>query len=153
MEKRWFMFILMALMMGAAACRTSRQTETAVSGSDKAVSLTGTYWKLINLSGEPVEMKSADATAPHLTLEAGKNSVSGHGGCNVFRGTYERKREHGIRFSGMVLTRKMCLDTGNTEDQLMQAFHRAESCALKSDTLVLYGEGTEELARFLAVPQ
>jgi heat shock protein HslJ len=153
MEKKWFVLSLMALVLSAAACRTSRQTETASSESGKTVPLTGTYWKLTDLSGEPVQMKSAGAAEPYLMFQAGENSVSGNGGCNTFRGMYELKRDYRIRFSGMVLTRKMCLDAGDTEDRLMLAFDRVKSCALAGDTLILYGEGTEALARFVAVPQ
>jgi heat shock protein HslJ len=53
----------------------------------------------------------------------------------------------------MILTRKMCLDAGDTEDRLMQAFTETESYALESDTLILYGKDAEALARFAAVPQ
>jgi heat shock protein HslJ len=153
MEKKWIVLSLMTLALGAAACRTSRQTETASSEGGKTVPLTGTYWKLTDLYGEPVQIKSAGAAEPYLMFRAGENSISGNGGCNTFRGTYELKQDCRIRFSGMVLTRKMCPDAGDTEDLLMHAFDRVRSCVPAGDTLILYGEGTEALARFVAVPQ
>ncbi|MDR2138222.1 MAG: META domain-containing protein, partial [Tannerella sp.] len=111
MKKKWFLLSLTVLMAGATACRTSRPT--AADGAD-AVPLTGTCWKLTDLSGESVRMKSADA-APYLTLESGEHSVTGYGGCNRFRGAYELGGEQEIRFSRMVITRKMCLEAGDTE--------------------------------------
>jgi heat shock protein HslJ len=155
MKKKWIIASLMILMLGMAACRTSRQTEKATSGGGGAVPLTGTYWKLTDLSGEPVRATSDGDAAPYLTFEAGKNSVFGNSGCNVFRGPYELGADSGIRFSSMILTRKMCLDADimTVEDRLMHVFDRVKSRTLRGDTLILYGESAEALARFEAVPQ
>lgn len=152
MKRKCFLLHLVILMMGATACRTSRQAEVVAPGGTETALPTGTYWELVAQANEPGRTKSAGAETPGLTFTAGENSVSGYGGCNRFRGTYELKPDYGIRFSEMVITRKMCPDAGDTEDRLMDAFRRTEAWALKGDTLILYGEGAVALARFTAAP-
>jgi heat shock protein HslJ len=160
MKRKMIVFGLILAAM-TVSCRTQKATEvSAVTGatplntgesaaSDVRAGLVGGYWKLTELSGEPVAATPGRATEAHLVFGEEENSVYGSGGCNSFRGSCTWAQGDRIRFSRMISTRKMCVDGMDTEDKLMQVFQSAEHYVLIGDTLVLNGEGAPALARFI----
>jgi heat shock protein HslJ len=144
------MLSLIVFVLCAAGCRTQKKGEASSPEKDTNSQLTDVYWKLTELSDEPVPAKSDGSAEAHLTFRAEGNGVFGNGGCNSFRGTYALTPGNGIRFSPMVSTLKMCLDA-ETENKLKHVFETAERYELKSDTLILYKDGAVSLARFVAI--
>jgi putative lipoprotein len=131
-----------AALLAAGSCRTAR-TPRANPGADTSLPV-DTRWRPVALYGEPV----ADDTEAFITFSAEDHRVAGHGGCNLFTGTYHPGKDGEIRFSQMVFTRKMCLGQ-NIEDTFSAALTAVARYALHgSDTLVFYDDAGTELVRF-----
>ncbi len=56
-------------------------------------SLTNTYWKLIELNGEPALLSDGEREL-HMLLDTEGNRVKGLPGCNRFKGTYKVSESH-----------------------------------------------------------
>jgi heat shock protein HslJ len=139
MKKVLFILSVCVLAPGVTGCRTQEKA-----------ALTGTYWKLTGLSGQPLPEPEDSTVKPYLTFHVEENAVSGNGGCNPFRGTYELKPNSGIHFRPIAITRKMCL-FANPEDRFMRVFEQVERYGLKGSTLTLFGKDDTPLAQFTAV--
>ncbi|MDR3260297.1 MAG: META domain-containing protein [Tannerella sp.] len=160
MKRKMLILGLVAFLTGLVACSARKVTEGTVTSPAASAGakepaekeLAGTYWKLVELSGESVTATPGPDAEPHLIFKAEGRSVYGSGGCNSFRGTYELKPENGIRFSPMISTLKMCVNNIETENKLMKALQTAEHYELKGDTLSL-GKAGDAVppARFEAV--
>jgi heat shock protein HslJ len=105
------------------------------------------YWKLTELSGEPVVTPKGGKEA-HIILKKEGCGVSGSGGCNSLSGVYTLKPNNGISFSQMASTTMMCLNM-DTETKLKQALETVDSYMLDGDVLILKA-GAESRARFEA---
>jgi heat shock protein HslJ len=107
------------------------------------------YWKLMELSGEPVIVPAGGKEA-HLIFKKEDNCVNGYGGCNTFNGIYTLKPGNKIAFLQIVSTLAMCLNM-DTETKMKQVFETADNYAVSGDTLVLNSVDMTPLARFEAV--
>lgn len=112
--------------------------------------LEGTYWKLIELNGQPVAMAENQSREQHMILQSGDGTVKGHGGCNGFGGNYELKPGDRIKFSKIVSTMMAC-DNTETENRFFKVLETADNYNLVNDTLVLNKARMAPLARFKAV--
>lgn len=110
--------------------------------------LSGTYWKLLELYGQPVTAANGQKE-PHLILQDSTNRVSGNGGCNGLMGRYELGPGNRIRFMQLASTMMACPDM-TTETQFKKALETADSYALRGDTLVLNRARMAPLARLVA---
>lgn len=108
--------------------------------------LTGTYWKLTELMGQPVK---AGAREAHLIFKEG-GQVGGSGGCNHVSGSYETKAPDRIRFTQMISTMMACLQGMETERGMLDALERADSYTLTGNALQLNRARMAPLARFEA---
>ena len=117
---------------------------------EKGGSLTHTYWKLTELMGSPVQFHEGWRREPHLILHRAENRVTGHGGCNSFRGSYSLMQENRIQFSPMAATKMACPDM-ITEGSLFRALERVDSYVVKGDSLQLLRARMAPVARFVAV--
>ncbi|MDR0508155.1 MAG: META domain-containing protein [Dysgonamonadaceae bacterium] len=109
--------------------------------------LVGKRWKLVELSGEPVN--SDQVKEAFIIFKSDDNVVTGNAGCNNINGTYWLGTNNGISFSPMTSTLMMCLNM-DVENNFKKALEATESYSFKEDTLVLEGE-TAPLARFVEV--
>jgi heat shock protein HslJ len=106
------------------------------------------YWKLTELSGEPVVVAEGSKEA-HIILQKKDSRVSGNGGCNNLSGMYALTPGNGISFTQMALTQMMCLRM-DTETRLKQTLETADRYETDGDMLLLKA-GENALARFKAV--
>lgn len=104
--------------------------------------LTDKKWKLVELSGNPVEGNA------FFVLKAEDGSMSGSLGCNSFTGTYDLKIGSRIEFSRMASTLKMCLDM-KVEDELKRVFEVADNYFVSEKFLVLNRARMAPLAKFV----
>ena len=145
------------LTLSTSACKTrksdTQQASTSVENScaEKANSeLIGTYWKLIELFGEPATAHENSEREAHIIFSE-DNHVSGDAGCNRFAGSYQLEDSNKITFSQMAVTRMMCLDGMETEDKFLQVLNTANSYTIKGDILSFSNAEVTSLARFVAV--
>lgn len=112
--------------------------------------ITEKYWKLIELRGERIAVDENPQREPHFILKEENNSVTGHGGCNFFKGTYKLEGNNRIQFSEMVSTRMACMDIVY-ESAYLNVFELADNYTIKEDTLALNKARMAPLAKFVSV--
>ena len=104
-------------------------------------------WKLIEINGVAIASKNPQpAVEAFIFFQVDGNKVYGNSGCNNFTGTY-KSEGGGMKFSGMVSTRKMCIDM-TIENQMNSIFQNIDSYSLLNDTLNL-NQGNTTLERFV----
>lgn len=116
-----------------------------------ADSISGKYWRLTEVMGNPVTFSEAPGKAAHFMLQPSLSRVSGNGGCNNFFGTYQLSANNRIRFSRMGITQMACSDGMETERSFMEILQRADSYYISGDTLQLNRARMAPLARFVSV--
>ena len=107
-----------------------------------------TYWKLTRLQGKPV-IVAQNQREPSLIFHTTEARVTGSGGCNDLAGAYNLSGDE-ITFSGVLATRKACLEGMDTEGALLAAFGNVRSWKILGEHLELYDAGGSLLARFEA---
>ena len=114
--------------------------------------LINTYWKLLELDGEPVDMQSAETAPqrePHMVLAMEDSRVHGFTGCNNFFGKYQLE-DNRLQFSMLGATRMACEQGMDTEQAFLTALGETERASVSGLFLELYS-GDTLLARFEAV--
>jgi heat shock protein HslJ len=107
------------------------------------VALTGTYWRLAQLDGEPVAV--AEGTPlPHIALHADTERVAGFGGCNRFFGRYS-VTDKAISIQPLGGTRVSCPDTDALEQSFLRALAATDQYVVNGGGLTLIGDGREIL--------
>lgn len=142
-------FLVLLALTIFGACK-SKQMLTKP--TNPAPSIEGTYWKLTELMGKPVDAASApNGREMHLKLVADSTRVTGWGGCNIFGGTYTLQADVSrIRFSKLFSTMMAC-DRLDLEKQFMDAIERADNYSVADGKLSLNRARMAPLARFEAV--
>ncbi len=111
--------------------------------------ITGKYWKLVELNGQPVPALERE---PHLILKAEGNRVTGFGGCNSFTGSYTLdEKTSRISFGQLALTLRACSSGMEVERALSNVLERVDNYSLNGDHLTLNRARMAPLARFEAV--
>jgi len=111
------------------------------------VSLTNTYWKLVELNGAPVA--PGEDKELHMTLR-GEDQVGGYAGCNQFTGSVTVSGE-GIAFGPIASTRRMCAVGMQQEDAFLQALESAHRFDISGEDLAIETANGEVTMRFVAV--
>lgn len=111
------------------------------------VTLTNTYWKLVELNDGAVE--PGEGRELHMILR-GDDQVSGYAGCNQFTGSVTVTGD-GIAFGPIASTRRMCPDVMQQEDAFLQALENAARFAIEGEDLAIENAGGEVTMRFVAV--
>lgn len=139
-------FLGAAALLAFSACNS-----TKYNSSNKPVSLQDTYWKLIELNGQPVTDAGAHKEI-YLTLNAKDNHAGGNGGCNGYGGSYElNPNGFNIKFGNFIRTQMACAGL-DIENQYLKVFEMADSYYVTKDTLQLNRARMAPLAKFVAVP-
>ena len=125
-------------------------TAEAPSLTDVDTPLTNTYWKLIKLNGEPVEMMRSQRKEAYLQLREEDQEARGFAGCNNFSGTFEANDSQ-ISLTALMTTRKACVDIMSTEGQFLSVLEQATSFMIFDEALTLLNKSGESTAEFIAV--
>lgn len=109
--------------------------------------LAGTRWQLVELNAQAV---TAD---PPLTLQFSEqaDTVSGHSGCNTFRGGVAWQDHERWALGPLASTRMACPDMG-LELRYLEALQESDSYHLEGDTLKLFRARMAPLAVFRRQP-
>jgi len=101
---RFFVFLL--IIITSVNCNPSKKnitnTNDAMTSKKTDASLTGTYWKLIELRGKPVGITPVDNKEIHIKFIQEGNKVEGFGGCNGFGGNYMTKNDFNISITILI---------------------------------------------------
>lgn len=126
----------------AAATNASPQAASAA--------LQDTYWKLVELNGQPAAMQPGQEREVRITLSSEGTRLSGFSGCNALSGAYALDGQ-ALKFSQMASTMRMCepgLDA--LERKLLDALMATTGQRVDGQRLSLLA-GERVLARFEAV--
>jgi heat shock protein HslJ len=110
------------------------------------------HWKLVELSGNPVNFDNSKEAFIVFKLE--DNQITGNAGCNNIRGTYWLGENNRLLFSQMVATMMMCLNM-DIEKQLLKALEATNRYSLEGDTgnALVLEKDTVALARFVPITE
>jgi heat shock protein HslJ len=140
--KKTSLFVLILITL-IASC-TKKSTVSTTSSAETA--LVGTYWKLIEVQGQPVDAAKF-AKPPFLLLNA-DGRVSTSAGCNTMMGGYTLKEPLGITFSpNMAATMMACPDM-KMEDEFKTILTEVNNYAISGNYLSLSKNKMAPLARF-----
>jgi putative lipoprotein len=149
----WIFGLIMLLGVVACAPDEAGVAETPMepaveTGSMKPdVTLTNTYWKLVELNGGAV--KPGEGKELHMTLR-GDDQVAGYAGCNQFTGSVTVTGD-GLSFGPIASTRRMCQDVMQQEDAFLQALENAHRFSISGEDLAVEDANGEVTMRFVAV--
>ncbi len=108
-----------------------------------------TYWKLITINGNPVNVDSSFNKEPHFILKDKDNRIVGNAGCNNIMGNYKLMADNKISFSKIASTLMACPNL-KIEDQFKKVLEATNHYNLMDDELTLL-DGKTPLAQFKAV--
>ena len=111
------------------------------------VTLTNTYWKLVELNGGAVQ--PGEGKELHMVLRGG-DQVGGYAGCNQFTGSVTVTGD-GLSFGPIASTRRMCVEAMQQEDAFLQALENAQRFSISGEDLAIRNAGGEVTMRFVAV--
>ena len=130
--------------------RAGRSHKSGESQSFKPdAGLANTYWKLIELDGQPVS-PGANQRELHMVLTSEGNKVSGFSGCNRFMGGYEQS-EGQLQFGQLASTMMACMENMEQEKHFLDALARAKRFNISSESLVMYSDEEQLILRFESV--
>jgi len=109
------------------------------------VPLRNTYWKLMQIDGRPVEVKT-DQREPNIILDLREMSFKGYGGCNQLMGSFEIEGDS-LRFGPIAGTKRYCMETMDLERAFLQALGTVTRFEISGETLTLFG--SEEIVALL----
>ena len=110
--------------------------------------LQNTYWKLLELDGQPVVTPEGMREA-HIVLATEGSSARGHAGCNNFFGSFETSGDT-LSFSALGSTMMACPEGMDTEQAFLQALGETNRYEISGQFLTL-SAGDRPLARVVAV--
>ena len=153
--KKLCLVLGLAMLFGAAGCGTdetsdagtSTAAEPAAESVKPDVTLTNTYWKLVELNGAAAE--PGEDREPHMILR-GEDEVGGYAGCNQFTGSFTVAGD-GLSFGPIASTRRMCAESMQQEDAFLQALENAQRYSISGEDLAIENAGGEVTMRFVAV--
>ena len=112
-------------------------------------SLTNTYWKLIELNGQPVALGARNREL-HMVLTTEDDRIHGFSGCNSFMGNYKRGDDQ-LRFEPLASTRMACITGMEQEKRFLDALGSAVRYTLSGESLSLFGPQDHIILRFESV--
>jgi putative lipoprotein len=112
-------------------------------------SLSNTYWKPVELQGEPISI-GAGQRELHMVLTGRGNKVRGFSGCNRFHGHYAVSNDQ-LYFNQLASTQMMCFEAMEQERQFLETLGETSRFGIKGDVLKLYAADGRVILRFEAV--
>ena len=110
----------------------------------------GTYWKAIELDGQPVPAQES-IRGIYLVL-ADHGRVYSSDGCNRVSGTYEPKKMS-IRFRAVAASHMACIDAGGIDGVFVGALKNARRLTIGGQRMELLDSDNRRVAAFRSVGQ
>ena len=151
MKLNFKIFAFLLIIIPSVKCNSSKKnitdTNDAMTSKKTDATLTGTYWKLIELKGKPVGITPVDNKEIHIKFILEGNKVEGFGGCNGFGGKYMTANDFNISITNIISTMIACPDLG-TENELFNVLKTPDNYYVKGDTLFLNKARMATMAKF-----
>jgi len=112
-------------------------------------SLTNTYWKLIEINGQPAALGAGNREL-HMVLTIEGDRVQGFSGCNKFTGNYQREDSQ-LHFEPLASTRMACSTGMEQEKRFLDALGNTVRYELSGESLSLYDRHDQLILRFESV--
>ncbi|ROS00105.1 putative lipoprotein [Sinobacterium caligoides] len=109
-------------------------------------SLTNTYWKLMTLNGESVDVGAGDKEV-YLQLMSENKAIRGFSGCNRYMGEY-RIGSDGLKFGPIGSTMKACMKGMELEQSYLKALEDMHSVVVRGETLTMKNHAGDVVASF-----
>lgn len=139
---------LVVSLVFISGCVSSPETSSPETSSlVPEVNLTNTYWKLLEVGGEEVQLGDYQRQ-PHLIFRD-DGHVLGHTGCNSLKGEYG-VIEGRIGFLAMAATRMECAGV-TTEGPMLDAMKNTADIVIEGDRMTLLNEQGDRVAILGAV--
>ena len=142
--------LIICLAVAAFAACTPKNTPMTKPAGTGGLSVTGTYWKLIELNGQA--FKASDMGKPAFLQLAADGKMSASAGCNNMMGTYKLDGPTGISFGPVASTRMACPDM-ESEQAFSAMLSEVNTYAINGNQLMLAKNRMAPAARFEAAPQ
>lgn len=114
-----------------------------------AVTLSGTYWRVISIAGSSDVLKKS-GKVPNLVFSLYGDSVKGFTGCNSLMGSYANGAAT-LSFSKLATTRMACPDkSGKIEQAFLTALNKTAGWKITGKTLELFDGRNRRLMRLKA---
>jgi len=126
-----------------------RRGDGETSSSKPDAGLTNTYWKIVELNGQPATL-GAGKKELHMFLTTEGSQVRGFSGCNRFRGTYELSDDQ-LQFGQMASTMMASVEGMEQEQQFLKAISNTKRFSIKGESLMLYSIEDQLILSFEAV--
>lgn len=110
--------------------------------------LTDTYWKLVELNGEPIAADQEKKDEQHIVLAKENQRLTGFAGCNRIIGGYQVEDQR-IAFS-MAVSRRACFKGEEAESKFLAALSQAARWTVEGQNLELFDREGKPVARFQA---
>jgi heat shock protein HslJ len=141
------LFSLLLLMSCSSMAKNG--INKRVSNKNLSIELQETYWKLIELNGQPVTNPPGNQKEAHIILKKEDHRLQGAGTCNTLMGSYELEEGNQLRFSDVASTRMACGDM-SVEDQLKMVLETTDNYVINGKYLMLHKARMSPLAKFEA---
>lgn len=143
--KNWYHYItVLFLTVFLISC----ESKTSALPSQGNKDITGKTWKLIELNGKPIVLKS-QKNNPYFKLNMADMRYEGNAGCNGLGGTFEIKPDiMRIKFNQGISTMMACEDL-DIENQFTKALLTADNYSISGNTLTLNKARMAPLAKFV----
>lgn len=143
--KNWYHYItVLFLTVFLISC----ESKTSALPSQGNKDITGKTWKLTELNGKPIALKS-QKNNPYFKLNMADMRYEGNAGCNGLGGTFEIKPDiMRIKFNQGISTMMACEDL-DIENQFTKALLTADNYSISGNTLTLNKARMAPLAKFV----
>ncbi|MDV7697646.1 META domain-containing protein [Chryseobacterium soli] len=143
--KNWYHYItVLFLTVFLISCESKTNALPSQTNKD----ITGKTWKLTELNGQPIALKSPKNN-PHFKLNMTDMRYEGNAGCNGLGGTFEIKPDiMRIKFNQGISTMMACEDL-DIENQFTKALLTADNYSVNGNTLTLNKARMAPLAKFV----
>ena len=109
--------------------------------------LTGTYWKVVEVNGQNVENKTAKEM--HFLFDPASPQFKGHTGCNMIMGEAKRTGNNQIRFINLLNTEAAC-STPDINKAFQKAVETVTEFSISGNTLLLKSDPSTVLIKCVA---
>lgn len=143
--KNWYHYItVLFLTVFLISCESKTNALPSQGNKD----ITGKTWKLTELNGKPIVLKS-QKNNPYFKLNMTEMRYEGNAGCNGLGGTFEIKPDiMRIKFNQGVSTMMACEDL-EIENLFTKALLTADNYSVNGNTLTLNKARMAPLAKFV----